>query len=1224
MSEKKQEREVSYTNEQNAVIYEKNKNILVSAAAGSGKTAVLVERILRIVEEERVDINRMLIVTFTNAAAGEMRERISKAFAKRLGQEGHHTAFLQDQMIKISEASISTLHSFCIDVLRQFFHAADISPSFAMATEANVSVLKAKSLEEVLEESYERGDETFFQLVDAYGGNKSDKAFVELVNRIYQFIQGQPYPLEWLKQKSEQLDCSKEEFLQSDVMQFFLKQLKFEVDKILSSCEEGFRISVRHDLPYLENLEDDKLQIQQLKKALEEGLDAFVRALGTISFGRLKTVTKAQKESGSFSEEILNTVKEIRNQDIKKAVENLKKTVGTGNQERYYQQMKNMAPLMMELYRFVEQFSLRYQEKKKEQEILDFSDLEHLVLKLLEDDSIRQVLQHKYEYIFFDEYQDSNLVQETIIHAICRNNNLFFVGDMKQSIYGFRLAEPKLFHERYDNYKNSQDGLSVTIDLSKNFRSRKEILDFCNDIFLSLMTEQLGEIDYTQEGQALVHGLEYPEQSDSVELCLCEKSEEVSAISYQVIAQKIQELQGRLWQNAKGEQKELQYRDMVVLMRSPKNSAKELEQILKEKGIPCYVDYSSVGFEVMEIYRLLEYLRVIDNEMQDEALLGAMVSFFGGFREDELAEIRSHRREGSFYDAIQEYVKSFEESVLEDSSVSAENTDSVISKQRLQQKVKDFFEKVQYWRKRERFQPLSEFLWDLVTETGYLNYNALLEKGEERTENISGFIKKAEEYQSHEGEGLFGFLCYIDRILREKGDSLEVSALSESENVVRIMSIHKSKGLEFPVVFLADLQRQFYLPESRDSILLHNELGIGAREVNLDRGTYCDSLGKKVIQMKKKQEQLSEEVRILYVALTRAIDRLILVGEVASIPKFLEKVQSFNLTSQLNNGRSYLHWIVSILVRHFNGRALRENIENIWNEEQGIDGNSKFQVSYYTEENLKEIEQVSYQTLAEKLQENCVEDIEWKQKLEQRFLYEYPHQEEVQRAYKKGVTRYVKDKEEELYDENSVTIEDLEPAFDMESNVGEEVSVCVNQDTEGEMTKFFEEHQQYRLPQFLQKEKPLNAAQKGTLYHFVLQSLPIKSYTTEELEEKLDELVVKELLYSEDRAQIDSSYLMKFFESEFGKRVISADKVYREKPFMLKKDGYILEGIIDCYFLEEGKLILFDFKTDQYRNPEKHRAQLELYAEALEKNYGRPVDEIYVVWLRYGTISRLH
>jgi ATP-dependent nuclease subunit A len=1222
MSEKKQEREVSYTKEQQAVIYEKNKNILVSAAAGSGKTAVLVERILTIVEEERVDINRMLIVTFTNAAAGEMRERISKAFAKRLGQEGHNTAFLQEQMIKISEASISTLHSFCIDVLRQFFHAADISPSFTMATEANGSVLKAKSLEEVLEESYERGDEIFFQLVDAYGGNKSDKAFVELVNRIYQFIQGQPYPLKWLKQKSEQLDCSKEEFLQSDVMHFFLEQLRFELDKILASCEEGFRMSVRYDLPYLDNLEDDRLQIEKLKKSLEEGLDAFVNALETISFGRLKTVTKAQKESGSFPEDILNTVKEIRNQDIKKAVDNLKKTVGTGNQERYYQQMKNMAPLMMELYRFVERFSLRYQEKKKEQEILDFSDLEHLVLKLLEDDSIRQVLQHKYEYIFFDEYQDSNLVQETIIHAICRKNNLFFVGDMKQSIYGFRLAEPKLFHERYDNYKNSQNGLSVTIDLSKNFRSRKEILDFCNDIFFSLMTEQLGEIDYTQECQALVHGLEYPEQSDSVELCLCEKSEEVSAISYQVIAQKIQELQGRLWQNAKGEQKDLQYRDMVVLMRSPKNSAKELEQILKEKGIPCYVDYSSVGFEVMEIYRLLEYLRVIDNEMQDEALLGAMVSFFGGFREDELAEIRSHRREGSFYDAIQEYVKDSEDGVLEESPISSENTDSIVLKPILQQKVKDFFDKVQHWRKRERFQPLSEFLWDLVIETGYLNYNALLEKGEERTENIAGFIKKAEEYQSHEGEGLFGFLCYIDRILREKGDSLEVSALSESENVVRIMSIHKSKGLEFPVVFLADLQRQFYLPESRDSILLHNELGIGAREVNLDRGTYCDSLGKKVIQMKKKQEQLSEEVRILYVALTRAIDRLILVGEVASIPKFLEKVRSSNLTSQLNGGRSYLHWLTSILVRHFNGRALRETTENIWNEEQGIHGSSKFQVTYYTVENLREIEQLSYQTLAEKLEENCTEDIEWKQKLEQRFLYEYPHQEEVQRSYKKGVTQYIKEKKE-VKEESSVMTKVLEEPFDKLENVDEEVSVSTNQDTVEEVMNFFEDHQQYRLPQFLQKEKPLNAARMGTLYHFVLQALPIQLYTKEELEKKLDELVVKELLYAEDRAQIDSSFLMRFFESDFGKRVVSADKVYREKPFMLKKDGYILEGIIDCYFLEKEKLILFDFKTDQYRNAEKHREQLELYAEALEKNYGRPVDEIYVVWLRYGTVSRL-
>lgn len=1270
MNKSRTVRAVSYTVQQRAVIEEKGKNILVSAAAGSGKTAVLVQRIMRILTEEKVPIDRMLIVTFTNAAAGEMRERISKRLAEKISEKGKDTEFLQGQMGRLSSASISTLHSFCIDILRENFHYLNLSPSFKIATEANAAVLKAKAMEEVLEERYEEGKENFLRMLDAYGGQRTDKKFTELIFRIYHFIQGQPYPLEWLEKRVQDFSVGKEEFLQSPLVIYFTEQLKFQLRNLLISCQEGIRLCKNdfgENLPYLENLYDDEVQIRQLYQTLEEKtFDDFVSALDRISFSRLKAITKKQKEQGLFDEETLEKVKALRTDEIKKKVQEISKMIGKNKMGDYHEQMKILYPYMQELYLFTKAFTQCYEQKKKENELADFSDLEHFALKLLEDNAICQSIREKYEYIFFDEYQDSNLVQETIIEAICREDNLFFVGDIKQSIYGFRLAEPRLFHKRYLNYARSEEKKSVKIDLSKNFRSCREILDFCNDIFRSLMSEQLGEIDYTMEGQALVAGTDFLENEQAVELCIGKKSETDENITHKIIAEKIKSLEGSVWKKKisdKIEEQTLQYRDMVVLMRSPKNSAKQLEEYLKAHGIPCYVDYSSTSFDVIEIRSLLDYLSVIDNERQDEPLLGAMVSYFGDFDEEELTEIRLLCKEGSYYHAVKCYMEKGQDETL-------------------RKKIAHFFEKLNEWRTRERLQILSDFLWELVTESGYMNYNALLEKGEERTKNIRGFLQRAEEYETGGAiGGLFSFLCYVERILQEKGDSLEASGIAETENVVRIMSIHKSKGLEFPVVILTELQKQFYLSENTDAVIFHNELGIGPRVVNLEKGIYFDSFAKKVIRSRKKQELLSEEVRILYVALTRAVERLILVGQSTDVETKLQALSKGSLQDKLFNGKSYFDWIVSILIRHQNGGAIRA-YANIQTEgEEFLSGDSKFSVHVYEDEDFPNDPFQTNLDVAES-EEYKSTNLQLQNLFQERFSYQYPYAEEVQKSYKKGVTRFIREKESAIQVENEQIENDtIEPqeqlsnSFIQQEQESEGNASSVNtfmQEEEFEMpvrhvhmqkerrqeefpsanhsiseTIFASneelcklqnmetaeaEHNdmeetnclsEFRIPKFMQKKIAFSPAKRGTLAHFVLQTLQLKHYTAEEIQMQMEDMVKKELLTEEERKQVEISWIYGFFQSELGKRILNADKVYRERPFMLKKEGYLLEGIIDCYFFEGEKLILVDFKTDKWRNKEKHRRQMELYAQALSENYHCKVSETHIFWLRYGESSLL-
>lgn len=1214
MNKKKME----YTAQQRQVIDEKGKNILVSAAAGSGKTAVLVQRILRIIKEEKVPVTKMLIVTFTNAAAGEMKERIQRALHEEIDRNPEESGFLQEQMSNMQQASISTLHSFCIEFLREYFHFLDISPSFKMTTEPVSIVLRSQAMEEVLERYYEEGAEEFIRLMDAYGGEKSDRNFIDMVDKIVHFIQGQSEPYEWLREKTGFFGCDIQSFLCSELFHYYIETLISELHIICESTREALAVCMQNAIPYQENLQEDLVMISGLKERLINYLkllrerdlskeldlalqeyDDILQQIRNSSFGRLKTISKKQKEE-LFDEETIDEIKEIRNAEVKDKFKKLQLEIGDRDLRSIYLEISALKSSMEELCRFIEDYTTVYQQKKKELELADFSDLEHFALKLLKNETIRTSLKERFDYIFFDEYQDSNSVQETIIEGIRRENNLFFVGDIKQSIYGFRLAEPRLFQRRYRSYAEGEGGRSLKIDLSKNFRSRKEILDFCNDVFYSLMTEHLGEIDYTLEGQALIAGAQFPPQDDGVELLLGEKMQD-TAISHHIIAQRILELEGQSL--GRGE-RNLSFRDMVILMRSPKSSVKDLERVLKLYGIPCYVDYSSVGFDVIEIRSLLEYLRVIDNEMRDEALLGAMVSYFGDFDESELAEIRSFDKSGSFYQAVMRYGD--REEISDDTELPYER------KQDLVEKIQSFFEELERWRKREKLRNLSDFLFELLTETGYWNYQNLLEKGEERVENLKGFLQKAQEYESNGAVGLFGFLHYVDKILKKKGDSLEAMGLSDSADVVRIMSIHKSKGLEFPVVFLTDLNRNFYFADNRDAIVLHNELGIGMRCVDLETNTYRDSFVKKLIQKKKRRELLSEEVRILYVAMTRAVDKLILVGETTDVAKSLQHAYRGSLREKLENGTSYLSWFLPILVRQRSSQDLRMLADLIPEEAKMLEGESKYFVKLVKEEDIEGETEVSNDEMRERIETFLTAEgdekrrCEIRERLEERCSYRYPFEEEVHLPYKKGVSKLIV--EERLKEESG-----------LEERQGEtvEVEMAENEDDRAEEPK------EYRLPRFMKEESEPTSAEKGSIAHFVIRSLELRSYTQEEVQEKVRDMVQRELLTDQEGKQVELSWPVGFFNSKLGKRVLASDRVYRERAFMMKYDNYLLEGIIDCYFFEGEKLILFDFKTDRKMDREKHRRQMQLYAQALEKNYHRKVDEVHIFWLRYGKSSRL-
>ncbi|HZJ76329.1 MAG TPA: helicase-exonuclease AddAB subunit AddA, partial [Oscillospiraceae bacterium] len=732
---------MNWTEEQQIAIDSRGSNLLVSAAAGSGKTAVLVERIIQIILGDGIDIDRLLIVTFTNAAAGEMRERISTAIMRELDKETGDEQHLRRQINLLSRATITTIHSFCIDVVRRHFHIIDVDPGFRIGDVTETSILKLEALEELFEEEYEKANNLFFQLVETFGGTKEDRPLQDLVLKIYSFIQSQPYPEKWLREKVEDFSLSIEDFGDSNWVKTIKGRIEIRLKGAIDFLNNALIIIGEPGGPdvYKEAVLSDLSRITELYDSLHLSTTSFYEKLENIVHDRLKSCKDGDPELKEQCKDLRNRAKDI--------IADIRKNIFAVNPEEYVNDLNKLHPLMDYIYKMVMRFTDIYRMKKADRGIVDFNDLEHYALKILADNSAAREYRERFEYIFVDEYQDSNIVQETLIQSIKRKDNLFMVGDVKQSIYRFRLADPTLFIEKYETFGHEEGDIDRRIDLFKNFRSRGEILNGVNYIFKHIMSKELGEIDYDDK-VALYQGADFePIDDPSIEVNLIEKEidddmeeelQELADIEVEayIVAKRIKQLLSEeIYDTKLKKYRKPEYRDIVVLLRTVQNWAQNFLEIFIREGIPAYADAGTGYFEAIEVSMFLNLLRVIDNKRQDIPLLSVMRSPIGGFTVEELIDIRIHDKCGTYYDAIEKYIEEHDDD--------------------LKYKLVSFIEKLTEWSDEARYIKIDQFIWKLFMDTGYYYYVGAMPGGFQRQANLRILFDRACQFEKTTIKGLF-------------------------------------------------------------------------------------------------------------------------------------------------------------------------------------------------------------------------------------------------------------------------------------------------------------------------------------------------------------------------------------------------------------------------------------------------------------------------------------
>ena len=948
--------ELKWTEEQKQAIYEKGSNILVAAAAGSGKTAVLVERIINKIINENIDIDKLLVVTFTNAAASEMRERVLNAIYKKIDEDCENEK-LQRQVTLLNKASICTIDSFCLDVVRNNFFEIDIAPNFRIGDTTEIEILKQDVLEDLFEEKYEAEDEDFTKLLNTYTSYKDDTPLKELILKIYTYIQSNPFPEKWLNEKIEMFNLSdklEENFADTIWGKLLLKQVKEIVeDAELKLDTEKQNLAKYPELEkYYLIINDDIEQLEMLKVNLNSWDKAYEIA-SNIKFKTWATDKKITLEAKDVAKSVRDTVKV----NLKKATEKIL----VFNSKEANEDINDMYDVLKKLENMILEFGQKFEKRKKDKNIVDFSDVEHFALKILlnEDGTpseIAKKYQEKYEEIAIDEYQDSNLVQEYILTSISRGNNIFMVGDVKQSIYKFRQARPDLFLEKYKAYqtkvnKSKEDDLKI--QLFKNFRSRKEVLDFSNQIFASIMSEELGELNYTEE-EYLNLGAKYEDTKQDlkaeIDILLTDdaveengraaeqKASATSEFSYKgesevedendseeekervenieleakFVANRIKQLienKFQVYDAKKQEKRDIKYKDIVVLLRSTKEPAPIFEKEILNLGMPVFSDSSAEYLESIEIQTIMSLLKIIDNPLQEIPLVAVMRSMIGGFTDNELVEIRLSDKYDNFYNTI----------------LKAKQTVDT----KLHTKIDRFLNNLEMWRKEQEYLSLDELIWKIYNDTGYYNYVGLMTNGELRQANLKMLFERAKQCESISFKGLFNFINYIEKVKTSSKDMDSAKIIGENDDVIRIMSIHKSKGLEFPVVFLSGTGKQFNMQDLNNKILLHPEIGIGVKYIDYDRQIEYDTLSKQAMRNQIMLETLSEEMRVLYVALTRAKEKLIITGystadKQKGLHEMYDKYNDLN-SILLKKCKTYLDWIE--LVYMYNENVMKELAE---------------------------------------------------------------------------------------------------------------------------------------------------------------------------------------------------------------------------------------------------------------------------------------------------------
>lgn len=1181
-----------WTNEQQNAISAPVSNMLVTAGAGSGKTAVMVERIIKkVTSENPVDIDKILIVTYTNAAAAEIRERITKALLKKL-DENPESYMLQRQLSLINKANICTIHSFCLGVIKSNFNSIGIDPDFKIGDDAEISILKNQALDEVLDEAYESDDEDFLKLVRAYT-KKNDMALMEMINSLYNFSMSMPDPENWLETA-----CKSYENPMSNIcIDYMLSRAVSYLDYALSLYDEGIKLcTVSQDFSaFMEFLKIEQDSVRNIKYNIQKGWNDGYNAVNQTEFRRRPSI----KTNETY---VADTLKTIRD-NAKSVVKTVKDNIFTSCLDDMTDDFVFLFPYVKKLTELTNKYREKFNELKHNRKIVDFNDFEHFTLKILRNadgskSDIAKNISEDFAEIYVDEYQDCNNVQETIFSLISSENegepNLFMVGDVKQSIYKFRDANPSIFIKKestYGDYVENKNLPECKIQLNKNFRSRKQILDGVNFIFSQIMSKEIGEIDYTEKDY-LTYGASYintDDFNDNISVCILENNdtsndEELSSIELEskFVAQEINRIVSdeniQIFDKEKGIYRQVKYSDIVILLRSTKNKAEYFENALMDLGIPAYSDVGGGYFEASEIRELISLLKIICNPLDDINLVTVMRSALYNLNDDELASIRLSERDDYFYNA---------------SLVYAETHDDKITS-----KLKRLFYDLSKFKTHSKYMPVGEFIWYVINETNYLSYISTFANYEQKKANIRIFAEQGISFEKGNFKGLYNFINYLDNIKLRGGDMDSAKIIGENENVVRIMSIHKSKGLEFPVVFLSMCNKKFNLMDSYGSMILHKELGIGLEYIDYDNSFSFPLITKNAIKMKLKSETLSEEERVLYVALTRAKEKLYITGVVNDFDAYIQKCADIVSTTQdiklspniTENVQSYLDWIMLSLVRHRDAPV--ETLVHY------IKTDSKFNIESVDIEN---------------------EDI---------ILDKQP---KVISITKKQYADEIKRRLEYSYEYKDVN------AIPTNVTVTEIKRILNDDDSSYKLYK----KSDLTVPRFMIKDTKLPKSAIGTLTHLAMQKINLtQSINKDTIKEDICSLVSNNFITDDESKYIDIEKIHAFFSSDIGKKMLYSDRVYREYPFKImldaseifdvksKNENLVVQGTIDAFFYDEnGDIILIDYKTDKVTTTsediaDKYKNQIKYYKIAIERITGRKVSESYIYLFDTGQLVK--
>ena len=1149
------------TKSQHDAIYTRGRTVLVSAAAGSGKTKVLTERLLARISDD-ADIDSFLIITFTKAAAAELKSRITDEIAARLADDPDNRR-LRRRSALCQKAQISTIHSFCANILRENCHAAGVSPDFRIIEEDRAEVIRARVIERVLDECYEDPTEEFLQLVDSVGSGRDDSMLRDLVLSLHKKMQSHARPEKWAKQQMELMRGEAQDASETLWGAELLKGVKSSADYWAQRMEKLAELAYTEEKigeKYGASLQTTALSLRNFSRAIDEGWDRARELLAGEVPQRGRRVNCAAPELSDHIKAVRKTCQSGRNGAGK-----MKSCLNISGSE-LLRNMKKTAPAMCALLELTLRFDKAYCDEKRRRAEMDFSDLEHQTAALLTDESgaptpLAQEIAKRYTEIMVDEYQDVNRVQDTIFRAVSANGeNLFMVGDIKQSIYRFRLADPTIFMEKYLKYadlETAQGNEPVRIMLQENFRSRREIIDGANHVFETCMSERLGDVSY-DENAKLKCGAQYEGEVPVPELIIvdrksddCDDAADNATAEARAVAAKIRELMASgIFVSDKGAQRRLRYSDIVILMRSAASKGDVFSRELAAAGIPVLSDQGGGFFESIEVSLLISLLAVIDNPHQDIPLISVLRSPAFGFSADELSEIRAADKNIDFYSAL---------------CLAAESSG----------KCADFINLLNSFRALAKDTELGELLWHICNRLDLAAICSAMPDGERHCANLGIMQEYAKRFEAGGFRGLHRFVEWLNKLM-ERG---EEPSRGTTGNAVEIMTVHKSKGLEFPVVFLCGTASQFNMKDLQKNVLVHPELGLGPDIIDTDRGIRYPSAAKNAIKQRLTSELLSEEMRLLYVALTRAKERLFMTAAVENAEEKLGKMkadaQKPMPPEQLSLATNTANWLIYAALADTDGRM---------------------KYSIYESECSGEAQTEAAQEADAAADEELVGEIR------RRVEYEYPHKAAQSLPSK-------------------VTATELKG---VEEHDGEAESLVKKPQSS------------FRSPDFMKGEKPLTGAEKGVATHMLLQFIDYdKAQSLDGIKAEITRLTASKHLSERQAQAVEAEAVLRLFESPLGKRIMAADKINREFRFSLlcpaesffeggEGENVLLQGVVDCLIEENGELTVIDYKTDRvYGEALEERAksyagQLRAYALAVGRITGKPVKECVLYFLSAG------